>query len=922
MLSGTDVGAPITNDINNVVWTGKIGGFVNGVSIADAGDFHLNVFFNGAGGLIKSSDSTGNLQGTARNVSLASRHFTFTGSFGASGVLTGRVESSTVSDFSINNQDGTFNGIIGQNGLLAVFKSDVDNTNSAFQYAGAFAAVPSGKDAPTLAKLNIPDPALDNGTVEYNDWSGVIPTVAFRNGFLPSVNGALGINEYVLACIQHNVANPSSPIPNCETPTMVNLNLGTATYNNVSLSDDTDSGVVFYGTGIDEGIRQAGNRSYAGILDGTDLGAPLADNALVGEWQGQFKSIGGYYFASGNGFIKADTTLDKDFTLTVTFGAVGGVSESAGSIEAFVSTDNANRYFYLKGTYDNQGVITGTTQAGFFIDPKDKTNTASTVNGVLTGLIGVDGAVGAFVSNQQVNYNYAGGFVATYVPPVVIADGAGYTAFKNHYSMETGNKALLATAPTSVGTWRGFLQGTPTGLVETGITFQSTTITHFDSIAIKLGGNAGNEDSLDGFAVLSGRSTGDRFGVGLLSGTDLGAPLPTEAAAIVEWTGSLYYANGSSNGLRESTGDFTLMVDVNEGTLTTKTRVGIPLGAASGTDRTIAINGRFGERLDNEGDPLPGHLPVSILGGTVSIYTDDNKGAEDPLIGLIGEKGVLGVFRTSSLVGGFEASGVLPSGTKPEVVDPTGPTGPVGEVTGTTAYQAWANSFDTGNAQAVRGDTLRASNYTTPAGASADYIRLNDSDDADEIANNIVATNFESFSENTLRLNDAQLSSDAGYNSGAVFGYGFDDDSNYQLYAGLLPTTDLGAPITDGNKDGIWAGTLAGYDISGASLPDLAFHLKVTFENVATGGTVKSTSSAGVDGSLFINGGGLFYAIDFVGRFDRNGVMSGTANGEFGNDATGTFNGLIGQDGAVGVFKGINGAGDKGYVGGFQVKKP
>ncbi len=47
------------------------------------------------------------------------------------------------------------------------------------------------------------------------------------------------------------------------------------------------------------------------------------------------------------------------------------------------------------------------------------------------------------------------------------------------------------------------------------------------------------------------------------------------------------------------------------------------------------------------------------------------------------------------------------------------------------------------------------------------------------------------------------------------------DNGIVQLYAGLLPGTDvgagtdLGAPIADDTQDGAWTGTLAGYDITG-----------------------------------------------------------------------------------------------------------
>ncbi|MCA8834784.1 MAG: hypothetical protein K8953_06810, partial [Proteobacteria bacterium] len=552
---------------------------------------------------------------------------------------------------------------------------------------------------------------------------------------------------------------------------------------------------------------------------------------------------------------------------------------------------------------------------------------ANANTGTLTGLIGQSGAVGIFASNSGTAY--VGGFVAAEAAEVE-PEGDGYTAFKNYYSAETGNRELLATAPTSGGAWRGFLQGTATGLVEDGIDFglvdtAQPDVTHFKSAAIKLGGNAGNEASPDGFAVLSGRvnGAGARFAVGLLSGTDLGAPLPTEAAATVTWTGSLHYATSSNpTGLHTATGDFTLIVDVNEGTLTSETRVGVPVGQAVGTVRTIAINGRFGTYLNHLRQPTT--LPSGILGGTISLYTDGVKGSDEPLIGLIGDKGVLGVFRTSSLVGGFQAAslGNVPTGVNPnKPTDPTDPTDVV-EVDGTTAYQAWVASFDGSGANAARGDTLQASNYTpSTTEATADFIRLHDNDDADEIANNIVATNFTS--ANFAISNDLFLTGST--TSGAVFGHVF--DTHNRLYAGLLPTTDvgvgtdLGAPIAVGFTTATWKGKLAGYDLEGLDISNDDFRMEVTF--AGTSGTIKSLNADGIVGATTIGETNAFLRIDFNGVFDDKGVISGTTTGSFNAaGANGTFNGLIGVNGAVGVFKGTGGTGElKSYVGGFVVAK-
>ena len=260
-----------------------------------------------------------------------------------------------------------------------------------------------------------------------------------------------------------------------------------------------------------------------------------------------------------------------------------------------------------------------------------------------SGLIGAKGAVGVF-RGPEGDDGFAGGFVVAN-PVYVSSNTADYADFKTHYAEQTGDRQLLAMAdPSASSITRGFLQGTATGLIDTGITVDAGVVSDFSSQAIRLGKA---QDGADGFAVLASRQ--GRY-AGLLSETDLGAPLPIEAATTVTWTGSLHYANSSTNNraLSESPDALVLTVDVNDGTLTSN-RVRVPLGqASSATPRRIEINGTFGNHADG--------LPVGVLGGTISLYNDEVKEKDGDLVGLIGEKGVLGVFHTSGFIGGFQAA--------------------------------------------------------------------------------------------------------------------------------------------------------------------------------------------------------------------------------------------------------------------------
>ena len=228
------------------------------------------------------------------------------------------------------------------------------------------------------------------------------------------------------------------------TPTL--LNLRTAIYDENLLRGDAKNGVGFF-NGVSS--RQEGSKDvyfshyYAGIFSGTDLGAPLTAETATGEWRGQFGVVGKKRFyndeivkdSGGSGQLVTviddtgtveDIDFTTDFTLEVTFGNTPG---AAGKVAAFVAQDSTNHiYYHLDGTYDGNGVISGTVDYGGFTDgdrTRPTTPVALTVdhirlNGTLTGLIGQKGAVGVFISNTDTEaetrktgeLGFAGGFVA------------------------------------------------------------------------------------------------------------------------------------------------------------------------------------------------------------------------------------------------------------------------------------------------------------------------------------------------------------------------------------------------------------------------------------------------------------------------------------------------------------------------------
>ncbi|MCA8834982.1 MAG: hypothetical protein K8953_07840, partial [Proteobacteria bacterium] len=170
-------------------------------------------------------------------------------------------------------------------------------------------------------------------------------------------------------------------------PTHYGLTLKSAMYSDEPLggAGDTSDGYGFFYDTI------AFNQEifYAGLLSDTDLGAPLTQTDGSVTWYGQIQ-------------IYRNTALstNHDFQLKITFGMKSGVNGSVGSIEGIVKDGlrpHGNSYYQLKGTYDAGGVISGTVDYDTFTGSPLVAATPNVTNGILTGLIGEQGAVGGLL---------------------------------------------------------------------------------------------------------------------------------------------------------------------------------------------------------------------------------------------------------------------------------------------------------------------------------------------------------------------------------------------------------------------------------------------------------------------------------------------------------------------------------------------
>ncbi len=363
----TDLGAPIATSGFSAAWAGKLR--ISGISVKD---FTLAVTFDG---------TTGRLDVFLTDVK-KEVDFLIDGEFDANGVITGDVH---YAEFDGNvstataDRNGTLSGIIGSGGAVGVFHSNTDET----AYRGGFVAVPD--------------------TVAYADWV--------------SSFGYIGLRPFTHAPQNEILQGVPSDMSSIGITVSVrdSLNLADATFDGKPLGGDATDGVAFF-----SGTNRGGGSKlyyYAGLLSGTNLGAPVSETSGSATWNGRFR------------FVHDSNVRSADFPLTVNF---TGTATTAGSISAFIprTRNNINDQFKITGTFDNNGVISGDVfYGGSVTADTDSTTVTDTRSadyvalgpGTLTGLIGQEGAVGAFVAdNYYSGRHYSGGFVAA--PPAESAN--------------------------------------------------------------------------------------------------------------------------------------------------------------------------------------------------------------------------------------------------------------------------------------------------------------------------------------------------------------------------------------------------------------------------------------------------------------------------------------------------------------------
>ncbi len=620
------------------------------------------------------------------------------------------------------------------------------------------------------------------------------------------------------------------------------------------LGADSPSGVAFSrvsGTGV------TGAKFYTGLLPTTTLGAPISNPSSSAFWDAKVMVMASFL-----------TYSNPSFKMQVTFDGNEGTINSGKFLDQLftpgritVSTRNSGSAdFNIQGRFGNDGLLYGTIRLGVSAAEP------------LTGLIGVDGAVGAFIGGDSRNNPYAGGFVAYPTAPfttpeqdmvINFADWGGTAGAPKTTVINADNTDTLPllNGAASVGNSNpttNFIQGLARvdgkGFDFAGTAFSDASV--FGDVLL-LG-----EDNPSGVAFsritrtdIAGRITFIKFYTGQLPTTTLGAPI-TDINTSAIWDAK---ATAIFNSALYSNANFKMRVifsgsegTINSGTVTgdSFTNRGIELLNPYSSNLWLNIQGKF----DTDG----------LLYGKVVL-----NGSNGALTGLIGEEGAVGTFLGNFAAGGFVAY--------PDTVD----------------YTDWVAAMNPDAAPDLanpRSQFLQGNDGTLDTTGVTACRDSNNHSICGAVGSRKAAYVF-SGNLNQDSFDGRRIGGDI--NDGYAYFFGYIGETPQYDYVGILDSTHLGLPLKgDADTSVQWNGR-------GSSWRD--FVLNITFDD--NGGRL--------DAFIGISNTNQFFRFQNV-RFDTGGLITGTINAQRFTDSdptkpTGTANnyvlsGLIGQEGAVAVY--------------------
>ena len=757
---------------------------------------------------------------------------------------------------------------------------------------GTKAAAPTG-----TTPVVVPDP------VTYTEWAAgtTIATDDTANAFLAGVAAIAGTGGAADTPVTLTGVTTGATVETLNLAYQVTAEVTTpgSEATAVTFGGAATNGVAFSAT---TGTLPADARYFAGVIAGADLGVPLTTTTAAGTWNGIFQAVGA-------------SAIEKSFVLTVNFTA----SQISGIVPVGTdtfTTDGDLSYFFV-GDYDSDGVITGDIILRDLATDNDDDDaaradgvvdlTAALVTGAaspatdgigtLSGLIGANGALGAFYSTANGALGYAGGFVALTAanvggdnPNALYAKWSGSddvtiatTLDANGFlaSVTTDADGLVFPAPTTaptVVTLNLASEVTPEVVLVQG---SENDIEGTDAVsAVILGGAA-----TDGVAFFTtGADATARYFAGLHFGTDLGAPITTDTGT-ADWNGLIQTVSGTPASMFAAK-TFTLTVNFADSEVSAHVTTD-----AAGTDFGIASYYLTGEYDD-----------AGVITGTVSyaIIADSTTGrdgstANGVLSGLIGATEAVGAFYSNAedatgYAGGFVATSVANAGGVAGT-EATHYVAPVVDYADWTATVLSAVPTTTGNA--FLGATSATALTNAPSGAVYTSVEDTDITGGVLLSTHVVAASTASF------------------------------------FAGLHSDTNLGAPVPTSGSSVVWTGPFQAVGTAPYLTESKTISLTVDFVNTTITGSVASgvAASTTIDASPAYHINGTYNTAGLISGFvaysanaadSATGVALAVSGGTTG---PGTLTGLIGANGAVGAFI-STAVGATGYAGGFAVNLP
>ncbi len=785
-------------------------------------------------------------------------------------------------------------------------------------------------------------------TVAYSDWSGsddvTIAADDTENAFLAGVAATTGASPTAVTLTGLTAGEDATTLNLAYEVTAAGIPTGgTKSLNAETFGGAATNGVAFATNGDD---TPADLRYVAGVVAGADLGAPLTTTTAAGVWNGIFQAVGA-------------NAVERDFILSVNF-----TDSEISAIVPLTGTDASAAgimSYFFEGEFDDDGVITGDIIFGDFSAAADAAAaltaagdaltagtaadaTAPATNGVgtLSGLIGENGALGAFYSTANGAAGYAGGFVA------LTAENVGGDDPHAVYADWSGSDDVTLVEATTAN---GFVAGATAGLGITALTANTVAINLNTVVTDPIPGTAGadgNPTAPDGVAGTPGTAgvqlggavtngvafahNGDaglrRYFAGLHSTTDLGAPLDSTTAGGV-WAGLFQAIGDDDHATRKA---FTLSVDFDT------TTISAHIAAGTTAADTVFAADAMSYYLSGEFDAA-GVVTGNIIFGDYSAGTDAATSLDlaEAAFGTATATGATGTATNgrgvlSGLIGATGAVGAFHS----DGTDGTGLTGYAGGFVASKAADtapaatpgADGADYVINYARWVPASPALVASATTTATAPTASAFVHGTGAALALPSTVTGAV-------ALNLSSGDLTGDAM--DGVAF---ITTGSTAIFHAGLHSTTDLGAPLTLATAGGTWAGLFQAVGATGYETDAVGFNLTVAFGTSAFSAHVP----AGGNADTFTTAGHTSYYL--AGTFDAaTGLMTGTiiygdysttpttqdasttaAIAALGVTATttsghGTVTGLIGQGGAIGAFI-SNQGGAIGYAGGFVANNP